>query len=267
MARFIRVVGIITVSFILGCAGETKQLHMRDTTGTAKAIEFPKGTVTGAASKEQASTLAQIFVDSHDMAMGELADIKAGTKKSLENEEAIRQAIQRIEEAMQRLEETSRKTLETSKGNLEMAQKAIQMIEQLSKRQGTGEITVFFPVGSSQIKEDSLDYGRLVNFLDYLMREGKGRKVLFISIGSASAFGDRRANRKLARERAEAPREVIDKYLVNIPHEFFRVYGTGDVYSPKGVTFEEHQRYQHTRVIAFYETDQIPPLPEGPEKK
>jgi outer membrane protein OmpA-like peptidoglycan-associated protein len=249
--------GVFAVLFVAGCGGEVKQLQMKDTAGVTKTVEFPKGTITGAASKEQSSTLAQIFVESHNMAMGELAGIKG-------NEEAIKRSTQRIEEAIQKLEEPNRKILETSRNNLETAQKSLQMIEQLSRRQGTGEITLFFPVGESVIKKGSHEYGRAANFADFLSRESRGRKVLLISIGSASAFGDKKVNQKLAKKRSEAPVEILDQYLVNIPHSVYKVYGTGDVYSPKNVTMKEHQKYQHARIIAFYEMDQIPSLPEEP---
>jgi hypothetical protein len=36
------------------------------------------------------------------------------------------------------------------------------------------------------------------------------------------------------------------------------VYGTGDLYSPKGVKLKEHERYQHARVIAVFAGDQLP---------
>jgi hypothetical protein len=68
--------GIIMMFFLIGCGGEVKQLQMRDTqispsepSQGMKAVEFPKGTWTGTASTEQASSLAQIFVDFHNMAM------------------------------------------------------------------------------------------------------------------------------------------------------------------------------------------------------
>jgi hypothetical protein len=97
--------------------------------------------------------------------------------------------------------------------------------------------------------------------LDYLSRDSRGRKVIFVMIGSASATGSLAINEKLSRERAEAPQPTIDQYLVNVPHQFFKVYGIGDVYSPKNVTLQEDQRYQNVRIIAVYETDQIPRLP------
>ena len=135
-------------------------------------------------------------------------------------------------------------------------------IEKTSKDQGTGEITLFYPIGAKQLKEGSLDYTRLVQFVDYLSRESRGRKVLFVSIGSASATGKKQVNLKLAKARSEFPKEIIDKYLVNIPHEFYKVYGVGDQYSPKKVSRKEHGRYQSSRMIAVYETDQVPSLPE-----
>jgi hypothetical protein len=112
----------------------------------------------------------------------------------------------------------------------------------MSLKQGTGEITLFCPVGDTKLKEKSLEYERLVRFVDFLGRESKGRKVLFVSLGSSSAVGKKSWNLKLAQMRADYPRAIIDKYLVNIPHEFFRVYGTGDMYSPKGIPKKERER-------------------------
>ena len=236
---------LLFISFLIGCAGETKQLYMMDASGTKKEIVFPNGTILGGASKEQATALAQIFVDSHNIAMQEMDELKKLSKKSLANQEAIMASQQK---------------------NLETAEKALKMIEQMSKNQGTGEITVFFPVGSSDLKKGSHEFERLINFADYLARESRGRKILLVSIGSASAFGDRKINEKLGKKRSEVVVDVMNKYLVNVPHQFFKVYGTGDIYSPKNITMKEHQRYQHARVIAFYETDQLPRLPEEPQK-
>src|SRR5262249_12668309 len=126
----------------------------------------------------------------------------------------------------QKLEGTETKNLQTS-------QQALQMLEQLSNQQGTGQITLFFPTGQDTIPQGSLQYTRLINFLDYLARQSRGRKVLFLLIGSASATGNQAINGRLSRERAAAPEPVIDQYLVNVPHQFFKVYGLGDVYSPK----------------------------------
>ena len=92
------------------------------------------------------------------------------------------------------------------------------MIEQLSNQQGTGEITLFFPTDQVELRQGSLEYNRLVNFLDYLSRESRGRQVLFLLIGSASAVGSPQLNQRLSRERSQAPEPIIDQYLVNVPH-------------------------------------------------
>ncbi len=115
---------------------------MKDSAGQSKTIVLPNGTIFGGASKDQASTLAQIFVDSHNMHMQELSDIKTMSNKSLDNQQ---------------------KLLETSQKNLKTAQKSLQMVEQLSKNQGTGEITIFFPVGSGELKPGSSEFQRLFN--------------------------------------------------------------------------------------------------------
>jgi hypothetical protein len=79
-------------------------------------------------------------------------------------------------------------------------------------------------------------------------------------IGSASATGSMSVNQKLSRERSEAPEPIIDQYLVNVPHQFFKVYGIGDMYSPKHASLQEDQRYQNVRIVAVYDTNQIPAL-------
>jgi hypothetical protein len=151
----------------------------------------------------------------------------------------------------------------TASKNLQTSQQALQMLEHLSQQQGTGEITLFFPTGSAALPSSGLQYQRLINFTDYLSRNSRGRKVLFVLIGSASATGSMSVNQKLSRERSEAPEPIIDQYLVNVPHQFFKVYGIGDMYAPKNVSLQEDQRYQNVRIIAVYDTNQIPALQGG----
>jgi hypothetical protein len=67
-------------------------------------------------------------------------------------------------------------------------------------------------------------------------------------------------NQRLSQERAQAPEPAIDQYLVNVPHQFFKVHGIGDAFSPKNVSLPQEQRYQNVRIIAVYETNQIPAL-------
>lgn len=273
-----RFLGVVLLLFVVGCAGESKQVQISDSTGGAvesekgpKTVEFPAGTVFGGASKEQATALARIFVEAHNMAMQQFGKIAATQESVKETQKETQKAIQENQEAMKKsaqgLEESNQKILSLAEKNLETAKKALQSLEQLSQRQGTGEITLFYHIGEGKLSDKSLEYKRLVDFVDFLARESKGRKVLLVSIGSASAVGKRSLNMKLAQARAEYPRPIIDKYLINISHENYKVYGVGDLYSPKGVSKNERDRYQHTRLIAVFETDQIPALPEEPAKK
>jgi len=226
--------GIVIAAIVWGCAGQPAQYEMQQP-GAAQTpneapppqtVTFPNGTVFGGASNRQASSLAQIMVDANNNNMKEYGQLQGTENK-----------------------------------NLRTSQQALGMLEKLSEQQGTGQITLFYPTGSSTLPSSGLQYDRLINFLDYLSRDSRGRKVIFVMIGSASATGSLAINEKLSRERAEAPQPIIDQYLVNVPHQFFKVYGIGDVYSPKNVTLQEDQRYQNVRIIAVYETDQIPQVP------
>jgi formylglycine-generating enzyme required for sulfatase activity len=99
-----------------------------------------------------------------------------------------------------------------------------------------------------------------------MARESQGRTVHIVSVGSASATGPEAMNSRLAEERARAPIAVLDHYLVNVPHEYHNIYGTGDTYSPRSVSAQEHRRYQHVHLVAYFEGElspsrQIPPQP------
>lgn len=265
-------VGLPLFLLLFACAGERTQLQMRDTTvvptgpekvmkpeTVMKKVEIPPGTVFGGASKEQAAALAQMFVTSHNMAMQQfdkITELQEATQKTVrEGQDALKKPLQNLEESNQQILSLAQKHQET-------AQKALQVLERLSQKQGSGEITLFYPTGETVLSEKSFEYWRLVRFIDFIARESRGRKVLLVSIGSASAIGKKSWNLKLAKARAEYPKVVIGKYLINIPHEYYKVYGSGDMYSPKGVSREERERYQHTRLIAVFETHQVPSLPE-----
>ncbi len=259
---------VSTAALVFGCSGSTTALHMQDSKAQDSTIAFPSGTLFGGASEAQANALARISADSHNMHIQEIGEIKDlsrkslnGQKEFLRNQELLNKSAQRLEVSVKQLAESIERT---SQKNPEFAERTLQMLEQLSKNQGMGEITLFFPAGASRIGRNSLEFVRLVNFADYLTRENRGRKLLLISIGSASATGDKKFNRKLAKDRAEFPLDIIGKYLVNTPHEIFKVYGTGDLYSPENAKPKEHQRYQYARLIAVYETDHALELPVEP---
>ena len=155
-------------------------------------VTFPNGTTFGGASGAQASSLAQLIVDSNNNNMKDYEQLQGTASK-----------------------------------NLQTSQQALQMLEHLSQQQGTGDITLFFATGSAALPQGSLQYQRLINFVDYLSRNSRGRKILLVMIGSASATGSMSINQKLSQERSQAPEPIIDQYLVNDPHQFFKVYGLG----------------------------------------
>jgi len=233
------VLGLIIMAVLAGCAGQTEQLSLQrpqqvTPQGTQpqapQSVTFPNGTTFGGASGRQADQLAQLVAESNNNNMQDY----------------------------QRLQGTESKNLQTS-------QQALQLLENLSNQQGTGQITLFFPTGSAELRKGSEQYERLVRFLDYLSRESRGRELLFVMIGSASATGSQQTDERLSRERSQAPEPIIDQYLVNNPHKYYKVYGLGDTYSPKNVPLSQEQRYQNVRIVAVYQTDQVPVVPAAPK--
>lgn len=259
LKNLVLLMGAGAVAF--GCAGNAATLYVKDSRAQESAVVFPKGTVFGGASKEQASTLAKLLVDSHNLAMNDMGEVKSAQAQMLKGQDEIKAAARQTQERLLQLAEVTEKTAQR---NYEVAEAALRSLEQMAKRQGTGELTVFFPTGVSRVAKNSLDYERIVHFADYLARESRGRKVLLISVGCASTTGNKKLNTKLARDRAEYPVDIVRHYLVNTPHEFYKVYGVGDIYSPQNVSMREHLRYQHTRLIAVFEGDTSTELPVEP---
>ena len=225
--QIISVLSLIVAGILGGCAQPPSQQFVVQQPDEQKpqTVTFPNGTTFGGASGSQASTLAQLIVDSNNNNMKDF----------------------------EQLEGTSSKNLQTS-------QQALQTLEHLSQQQGTGDITLFFATGAATLPANGLQYQRLINFVDYLSRNSRGRKILLVMIGSASATGSMSVNQKLSQERSQAPEPIINQYLVNDPHQFFKVYGIGDMYAPKNVSLQQDQRYQNVRIIAVYDTNQIPAL-------
>lgn len=227
--RGLWIIAIGVTAVLGGCMGQPQSFNMQQAGDQApQTITFPNGTIFGGASGNQASSLAQIMVEANNNNMRDYEELQGTASK-----------------------------------NLQTSQQALGILEQLSQQQGTGEITLFFPTGSAALPSSGLQYDRLINFLDYISRNSRGRQVIFVMIGSASATGGLSINEKLSRERSQAPEPIIDQYLVNVPHQYFRVYGLGDIYSPKNVSLQEDQRYQNVRIIAVYQTNQIPGLPSA----
>lgn len=215
---------------IAGCAKNETRLEL----SPDEIVVFPNGTVFGGASEQQATELAKIMVTAN--------------KKTLQKLTLKEQALQNIEQQQAAQKET--------------AKQALFLLEKISKRQGSGEITLFFKQGSANLPEDSLEYDRLIGFLDYLMRESHGRKVLLVSIGSSSGHNDDLNNVELSIARSRAPIDTIEKYLVNTPHKIYEAYGLGDRNNAeKKLTLKQESRYQHVRIITAFEETDLPLLP------
>lgn len=145
--------------------------------------------------------------------------------------------------------------------HMNASKESYTVLHEIAENQGTGDITLFFPTNSSVISENDLQYTRLIRYLDFLERNNRGRKLVFVIMGSASSTGEENHNLVLSKARAEAPIPIIDHYLINVPHSFHKVYGTGEANSPKNVPEEINKRYQFVRIMALY--DNIHPQSTG----
>jgi len=208
---------------LAACAGQPQTYTMNQ----GQSVTMPKGTVTGGASVGDANALAQMVVDGNNNAMAQ---------------------FDRLNGDMTQMQATQAQELQNS-------QEALAKLEQLSDQQGSGQVTLFFREGSAQLDQEQQQ--RLIRFLDYLSRESRGRKVILVSVGSASAVGSPAFNHKLSIERSQSPLAIIGQYLVNTPHEFYKVSAVGDMYAPKNASMEVEQRYQNVRIIAAYDKSQL----------
>jgi len=195
---------------------------------SGQSVTMPKGTMTGAASVGDANALAQMIADGNTNAM---------------------QQFDKLGGDMNRMQASQNQDLQNS-------QAALTKLEQLSDQQGSGQITLFFAEGSAQLNNEQQQ--RLIRFLDYISRESAGRTVVMVSIGSASAVGPASVNRQLSIQRSQSPLQIINQYLVNTPHEFYKVSSVGDMYAPRDASAQVDQRYQNVRIVAAYDKSQLP---------
>ena len=127
---------MVIATVLVGCAPQPppRQFSVqRPDEQKPQTVTFPNGTMFGGASGSQASTLAQLVVDSNNNNIKDYEQLQGTASK-----------------------------------NLQTSQQALQMLEHLSQQQGTGDITLFFPTGSAALPTSGLQYQRLINFVDYL---------------------------------------------------------------------------------------------------
>jgi outer membrane protein OmpA-like peptidoglycan-associated protein len=231
-----RTVILIVVVFVgglllNGCATEPQHLTMQQPNGERQAMTVPESTWTGAASGEQTHSVASLVVDTNNNTQQRF-DRMAGD----------------IDKIHARGDE-----------NLKMNRETLAKLEDISVKQGSGQVTLFFKTGSARL--DQAQVWRLVGFCDYVARESRGRTVTLVSIGQASTTGSAEYNKKLSEQRSEAPLPVVDKYLVDVPHNFHRVTGVGEAHAPEMASSEINSRYQSVRIIAVYDASSLPNTP------
>ena len=147
--KFVGIVCVV-VAMLTGCAGQPQTYYMDQSDGGSQAITFPNGTTFGGASGRQASSLAQIMVNSNNNNMKDYEALQATSNKDLQTTQEVLQTLQQVS---QRQDALSSKNLQTS-------QHALQMLEHLSQHWGTGEVTLFFPTGSAALARSGEDEGK-----------------------------------------------------------------------------------------------------------
>ncbi len=155
---------------------------------------------------------------------------------------SVRSATQRIEDKVDRLitgQEITHDLLDELLG--------------LARKQGSGEITLFFGAGNGNLRPGSDEHRRLVRFLDQLAVQSSGRKIVLVCVGSASAPGWLKLNQRLSQRRAQTTAAEIERYLVNHPHKVKKATGSGARNSPVKAGWRINRRYQSVRVIAVFE--------------
>jgi hypothetical protein len=142
-----------------------------------------------------------------------------------------------------------------------LSQEALDELVLASRRQGTGEITLFFGWGNARVRRGSSERDRYVRFLDRLAFEARGREVVLVAVGAAGDWKQEDRNVRLSGQRAATARVIAKQQLVNVPHRWVRAYGVGAAEAPG-----DHggRTWRHVRIIAVYDDAQLPALPPKP---
>ena len=143
--------------------------------------------------------------------------------------------------------------------NQALQQAALDELVAASRRQGSGEITLFF--GPMRDSLYGFELERLIAFLDRVAFEARGREVIFVAVGSATEWRDPGRSRALSLDRAEGLRPIVDSHLVHIPHRWLSRYGVGDAAAPVGAG---GRTWRHVRLVAVYDEAVLPALPQNP---
>ena len=243
---------VAVLAVLAGCATPQETYQMQQAGGPSQTVTVPKSTMTGAASGAQADALAKAEVQSSNLAQQQFAKVEAQQAAQAKLTTQTLTDLDKMSGQLATIQSTDHK-------DYQQVEKTLQQLSTIANLQGTGQVTLFFKTGSAELEQ--FQQNRLITFLDYLSRDSRGRTVTLVTIGSASAIGNAEINKKLSLERANAAQPLIQQYLVNTPHKVYKVAGVGDMFAPKGASTQVEDRYQSVRVIAVYNTSDLPTVP------
>lgn len=143
---------------------------------------------------------------------------------------------------------------------LEESQRMLKILLRASRKKAVesmDEITLFFDKGASSLGYNGPN--RLIGFIDHMVRKSEGRKIFFVCIGHSSEIRGKKNDIVLAIDRAKAPVRVIEKYLVNVPHEIVSTFAV----EPRAkITVGNADKYQNVQVVAGFTREKLPMLPK-----
>lgn len=131
----------------------------------------------------------------------------------------------------------------------------VDELVEASRRDGTAEITLYFPWRGDRLRRGTAQHDRLVAWLDHLVMHARGREILLASIGSATDWRRRDWNEEVSVARAWSPKPVIARHLVNVPHRWVSSVGTGDREVPPDAG---GRTWRHVRILAAFDEAQLP---------
>ena len=141
-----------------------------------------------------------------------------------------------------------------------LAQASLDELLRIARRQGSGELTLFFGWNSARLRPGSRQHERYVRFLDRVAFEAHGREVVLVAIGSAGDWNKPGWNDTLSQRRASVVRLPAKRHLLHVPHRWLRVDGAGSTLAPGDA---RGQAWRHVRILAVYDEGDLPPLPPG----
>ena len=151
---------------------------------------------------------------------------------------------------------TTREHLATvTERNLNTAKMAHGLLVQLAAQQGTSQMTLFYPPGSTAVPDGSAVHKSLHQYAADLEKRSQGRRILVTAIGSNAPYGSEGGNRGLALERARVPAAILQTAFGRTDHAINLLDGVDSIYYPQGLDGGGgDRRYQYTRLIAVFAT-------------